>query len=216
MRMSYIVKVVTLLTVLLISVFPTEVLAEDGPSTVQECMKNPDKCADKEEKDNKEKESQKVAKTSSTTVDFLKAIVAFAVVIALLYFVMKFINSRNSKYQHNQMIQNLGGITLGAQKSVQLLQMGNRLYLVGVGENIQLLKEITDPVEIEALQKMYEDKQILAAAPVKFAEVFSRFKKDKPTQENDTSFNVLFQEKINKINAERQEEINNWKKETDK
>ena len=39
-------------------------------------------------------------------------------------------------------MQNLGGVGVSQGKSVQLLQVGNSLFLVGVGEDITLLKEI--------------------------------------------------------------------------
>ena len=98
-------------------------------------------------------------------------------VVALFYGLMKFLNKRNLNFQRNQMVQNLGGLSLGAQKSVQLLQVGKTLYLVGVGEDVQLLREITDPEEVEALLALYNDRQELAATSPYIAEVFSKFKK---------------------------------------
>ena len=43
------------------------------------------------------------------------------------------------------------GTTLGANRSVQLIKIGNQLLIVGVGENIQLLKEIDDEQEYEQI-----------------------------------------------------------------
>ena len=41
-----------------------------------------------------------------------------------------------------QLVENLGGNRLGANRSVQLIKVGERLFVVGVGENIQLLKKL--------------------------------------------------------------------------
>ncbi len=62
--------------------------------------------------------------------------------LGILIFVLRFLNKRNQNYQQNSVIRNLGGHSVGAQKSVQLLQIGNQIYVVGVGEDVQLLKEI--------------------------------------------------------------------------
>ncbi|GAK02043.1 flagellar biosynthesis protein FliZ [Geomicrobium sp. JCM 19037] len=49
------------------------------------------------------------------------------------------------------MLQNLGGIQLGQQKSVQVIRVGDRFFIVGVGDSIQLLDEIRDEDEIQQL-----------------------------------------------------------------
>ena len=56
-------------------------------------------------------------------------------------------------------MKNLGGLSLGAQKSAQLIQIGNRLYIVGVGDNITLLKEIDNEEEMNQLLAFYNNKQ---------------------------------------------------------
>ena len=48
-------------------------------------------------------------------------------------------------------MKNMGGISLGQHKSIQLVVIGESYYLIGVGDDIRLLKEITDPDEIDKL-----------------------------------------------------------------
>ncbi|MGY4689833.1 flagellar biosynthetic protein FliO [Salibacterium sp. K-3] len=76
---------------------------------------------------------------------------ALGAVIALMYILLKFINKRTQRYQSNRTMQNLGGVPLGQNKSVQLVKVGGRLLVVGVGDSIQLLKEIEEEEEIEEL-----------------------------------------------------------------
>ena len=75
-------------------------------------------------------------------------IFATVFVVGLLYFVLKFVNKNGRLFKSTQLIENLGGTALGANRSVQLIKVGNRLLIVGVGENIQLLKEIEDRTRI--------------------------------------------------------------------
>ena len=53
-------------------------------------------------------------------------------------------------------MKNMGGISLGQHKSIQLVVIGESYYLIGVGDDIRLLKEITDPDEIDKLVEFYE------------------------------------------------------------
>ncbi|WP_010286386.1 flagellar biosynthetic protein FliO [Kurthia massiliensis] len=92
-------------------------------------------------------DDEESAAVGVSTWEYVKIIFALIFVIALLYGVLRFLNSRNTKYQHSKMMQNLGGISLGAQKSVQIVKIGHSLYLVGVGDNVNMLKEITDDNE---------------------------------------------------------------------
>ncbi|SDY71666.1 flagellar protein FliO/FliZ [Evansella caseinilytica] len=86
----------------------------------------------------------------------LQMFAALAVVIFLIYALLKFINKRSRSFRNHGMIENIGGVGLGSNRSVQIIRMGNHLYLVGVGENVQMLKEIDDAEEIE---KILEDHQ---------------------------------------------------------
>ena len=88
---------------------------------------------------------------SVTAWDYIKMIFALLFVIALLYGLLRFVNSRNKTFQTNQLIHNLGGVGVGQGKSLQLMQVGNSIFLVGIGDDITLIKEITDPKEIEKL-----------------------------------------------------------------
>ncbi|RSL32845.1 flagellar biosynthetic protein FliO [Salibacterium salarium] len=78
-------------------------------------------------------------------------VLALAAVIAIMYFLLKFINKRTQSFQSQKTMQNLGGVPLGQNKSVQMIKIGDRLLIVGVGDSIRLLKEIEEESEIEDL-----------------------------------------------------------------
>lgn len=151
---------------------------------------------------------------SITAWDYIKMIFALLFVIALLYGLLRFINKRNRSFQHNQLIHNLGGVGVGQGKSIQLMQIGNSLYLVGIGENINLLKEITDPQEIEELTKLYEDKLGTAQTLPYIMELMNKLSKNKihKTKNNENpSFNETFQKKLDDIKRDRSEVLKDWK-----
>ncbi|WP_054751486.1 flagellar biosynthetic protein FliO [Piscibacillus salipiscarius] len=87
----------------------------------------------------------------SLFLDFLKMIMALIVVLGLIYFLLKFLQKRSRIYQQSRSLENLGGLSLGANKSVQIVRVGNKYFLIGVGEDVQLLNEIDDEETIQGL-----------------------------------------------------------------
>jgi len=153
---------------------------------------------------------------SVTAWDYVKMIFALLFVVLLLYGLLRFVNSRNKTFQHNQLIQNLGGVGVSQGKSVQLLQVGNSLFLVGIGEDITLLKEIEDPEEIEKITKIYEEKQVIGKTVPYITELVNGLKenvstKSKSNEKNDPSFNETFQKKLREIKKDRSDVLTDWK-----
>ncbi|CAH0224261.1 hypothetical protein SRABI84_02461 [Peribacillus simplex] len=149
---------------LMIAVFfsgAIQVHAEDLEKTVKDVYKQPDdlKVDNDESKDSKStKQASNPDKVGITVWEFLRMIFATIFVVALLYILLKFINKKSKSYQKANSVENLGGTSLGASRSVQLVKVGGRILVIGVGENIQLLKEIDDPKEYEQLLKDHNDK----------------------------------------------------------
>ncbi|MFB7155300.1 MULTISPECIES: flagellar biosynthetic protein FliO [unclassified Lysinibacillus] len=191
----------------------TSVYAESNTNSVSDCIKKGDCKEDITPAAKKDSDIQAAGDMSAW--EYIKMVLALIFVVALFYGLMKFLNKRNLNFQRNQLVQNLGGLSLGAQKSVQLLQVGKTLYLVGVGEDVQLLREITDPDEVATLLALYNERQELAATSPYIAEVLSKFKKKNnesaSVQQKQNSFGELFEKKISEIKQERSEELERWK-----
>ena len=145
--------------------------------------------------------------------DYIKMIFALAFVVGLLYVVLRFLNNRNAKYQHSKMMQNLGGISVGSQKSVQLVKVGSSLYLVGVGEDDNMLKEITDEHERESLIALYSEKQMQPIQGTPFSGLFKNIaKKNKDAVEEDNiDFKTEFSNRLDQIKQQRNEELQELK-----
>ena len=194
---------------------PTSVYADADTNSVTDCIKDPEACNGDTTDPAAKQETTVTAAGDISAWEYIKMVLALIFVVALFYGLMKFLNKRNLNFQRNQMVQNLGGLSLGAQKSVQLLQVGKTLYLVGVGEDVQLLREITDPEEVEALLALYNERQEFAATSPYIAEVFSKFKrKDSAKVQNERKAGFIWQsirKKLSEIKQERSDEIERWK-----
>src|SRR5690606_15758640 len=113
--------------------FDLQANAEQLNNSVKDCMEHPETCGENQVSTDQE---EPTSRDESTNVglnawDFIKMIFATIFVIALLYFLLKFINKRSKQYKSTQLVENLGGTTLGTNRSVQLIKVGEHILVVG-------------------------------------------------------------------------------------
>ncbi len=90
----------------------------------------------------------------STLAYLLSLVAVFAVVVVLAYFTAKFIGGRFNSARSSGGGRVLENLPLGPNRSVCVVKIAGRVFLLGVTENnITLLSEITDDEEIETLQE---------------------------------------------------------------
>jgi flagellar protein FliO/FliZ len=77
-----------------------------------------------------------------------KVLLALVVIIGLFYLIMKYVSQKKHPFLFGGAVRSLGGVAVGPNKSVQLVKIGRSLYVVGVGENVQLIDIIRDADEI--------------------------------------------------------------------
>nr|WGD92158.1 flagella biosynthesis regulatory protein FliZ [Bacillus subtilis] len=148
----------------LFSVHPIAAAAADSDnSTVNEWFqkkdeKNADQSEQKKEKTTKTAdETEGAVAPSVSAFDFVKMIFALLFVIALIYGLVKLMNKRNRLLKPFQYVENIGGTSVGQNRSIQLIKVGKSVLVVGVGETIQPLKEIEDEKEIEVILSQHEE-----------------------------------------------------------
>ncbi|MFJ9385032.1 flagellar biosynthetic protein FliO [Peribacillus sp. NPDC101481] len=179
--------------------------AEDLEKTVKDVYEQPDdlKVDKGESKGSKStKQTTNPDKVGITVWEFLRMIFATIFVVALLYILLKFINKKSKSYQKANSVENLGGTSLGANRSVQLVKVGGRILVIGVGENIQLLKEIDDPEEYEQLLKDHNDKIDQMIQP---GELAMKLKNNwlKKSGSEASSFSAEFKNQLDQLSASR-------------
>ncbi|WP_413231378.1 flagellar biosynthetic protein FliO [Mesobacillus sp. S13] len=177
--------------------------AEQLNKSVQDCMKNPESCDDGQaDKTTKQSDDTTKSQVGVGFLDFLRMILATAFVAALIYFLLKFINKKSIMYKSSQLVENLGGTSLGANRSVQIVKAGNKLLIVGVGENIQLLKEIDDPEEYSQVIQEYNNKMEQLVQPSDIVtRLLKRAKKDGGNQRSE--FSALLKNQLNDMASGR-------------
>jgi flagellar protein FliO/FliZ len=141
-----------------------------------------------------------------TFFDFLNLIFALFLVLMLLYVTLRFIKKKNQTYDFTRTMANLGGTSLGNNRSVQLVKVGDRILVVGVAENIQLLKEIDSEEEIKQIlsQQQNDVQQILQPADIitKLVQQVKGYKKREiPNQ--DSSFKSMFATQLAELSKGR-------------
>lgn len=144
--------------------------------------------------------------------EYIKTFLALLFVVGILFFLLKFLNRKNKIYDKNRYMKNLGGISLGQQKSIQLVMIGEQYYLVGVGEDIRLLKEITNETEIEQLVSFYnEADEVSVNSPVEkvlsFLSTTSKKEQQKESQQSEQPFTLELKKQMDKMTSERKEKL---------
>ncbi|OMF63193.1 flagellar biosynthesis protein FliZ [Paenibacillus sp. FSL R5-0490] len=193
-----VISLLLLFSIVLLGVQP-QAQAEQLNNSVKECMKNSEECGKqelKESKDSKTAEGQnqqdESGKIGLTFWDFIKMILATGFTIGLLYGLLKFINKKSKVYNRSQLVENLGGTALGANRSIQLIKVGQRILVVGVGENIQLLKEIDNSEEYSQIIKEHNDKleQLIRPSDI-VTKVMKRTQQTEESKQGSQNFSTL-------------------------
>lgn len=174
----------------------------------EDCLQNPEACNEEPAAETKEDSAVGI-----TAWDYVKMLFALIFVLFLLVWVLKFVNKKTTPLEQNSSVRNIGGVSLGGQKSVQIVKIGDTLYIVGVGDDVQLIKEITNEDEAEKIMSYYKEKQNLMSPSPYIVELLKKFKrKSEPNQkESNSSFGEMFNQRISTIQKERQKELEKWK-----
>ncbi|WP_251040741.1 flagellar biosynthetic protein FliO [Bacillus sp. ISL-45] len=176
--------------------------AEQLNKSVKDCLKNPESCDDGQADNTTNQSDDEKSQVGVSFLDFVRMILATAFVAALIYFLLKFINKKSMTYKSSQLVENLGGTSLGANRSVQIVKAGNKLLIVGVGENIQLLKEIDDPEEYSQVIQDYNNKMEQLVQPSDIVtKLLKRAKRDGGNQRSE--FSALLKDQLNDMASGR-------------
>ncbi|RCW70705.1 flagellar biosynthetic protein FliO [Saliterribacillus persicus] len=141
---------------------------------------------------------------------FLKLLVALIFVVALIYVVLKFINRKNIFAKKDHVIENLGGISVATNRSIQTIRIGNKFFVIGVGENIELLHEITDPDTIDQLLEGKPSDELSSKIPLPWLKKGTE--NGEKDQKNQATFSTMFQKELEGMVTKRKELKAKWDK----
>ncbi|HEX7065303.1 MAG TPA: flagellar biosynthetic protein FliO [Bacillales bacterium] len=151
-----------------------------------------------------QEETPSVTTTSGTVWMFVKVLLVLAVVIALIYLLLRFVNARTKSYSQGRTVQNVGGVSVGSNRSVQLVKIGERVLVVGVGDSVSLLKEIDDAVEVTELLDENSHQDVIDHSIWKFRDWW---KKSQASEDHGgtNNFKSMLESRLKQMMQERKE-----------
>lgn len=154
--------IIVSLLLLLLAAAPAAAETDAGNKSVDEYYQNKESSeherADEAEQDGLKQEEAPGDMVGITAFDVFKMIFALLFVIILLSLLLKFVNKKSRSYSTGKMIQNLGGASLGGNRSLQVVRVGEKILVLGVGENVQLLDLVEEEREFNRLIDEYNEK----------------------------------------------------------
>lgn len=140
-------------------------------------------------------------------------IISLFIVIALIVVLIKWLSTRNRAWGTNRSLRSLGGIALGQNNSLQVVELAGRVYIVGVGENVTLLDKIDDLEQAQAIVASIERQSSGGWSPNGLTELLKRFRqrdnKVEPSNEQwneSSSFQNILNDNLNR-QADRKQQI---------
>jgi flagellar protein FliO/FliZ len=151
-----------------------------------------------------------------------KVIFVLLLIIVLFYVLMRYVAKKNKGTMFGNSIRSLGGVPLGQNKSIQIVEIGHSLFVVGVGENIQLLDKIIDADEVayisELLQSSQDDRMGFGTISKWINKLPMRKNEVEEEVELTSSFQQVFHDKLKRV-TDRNKNVEEWlsdQKQTDR
>lgn len=140
----------------------------------------------------------------------LKVILFLVVIIGIFLVIMKTVSQKGKLFRADRSLRTIGGVGLGQNKSVQLVQIGKTLYVLGVGEEVGLVDKITDEAEIRfILDNLHPAPAAGTGSLPAVGDWLKGLGKNRSSSEEldvTPSFQAVFQEKMMKM-ANRQKKV---------
>jgi flagellar protein FliO/FliZ len=168
--------------------------------SVAKCIQSPKQCEKSDAIKSKEKTDVSSAGNANpfSVFTFFKMILALAFVLLLIYLLLKLVNKKGNLFNQYRYLQNVGGTSLGQNRSIQLVKLGNRIFVIGVADSIQLLKEIDDEEEIKEILADHNHRldQLTGSKDNLFRWIQNKTKQIPATKNNNTQFGALLKAQL--------------------
>ncbi len=130
----------------------------------------------------------------------VQLVVSLAVVIGMIWLLAKFLSLRSKWLYRHRPLKVLGGVGLGPQKSLQIVEIGGVLYVLGIGQDVTLLRVIDDADEKERIMQDFNVSKEGKTVPF-----FGR----KPDDFN-RDFTSILNRKLHAMRAQREQTLKEW------
>ena len=140
----------------------------------------------------------------------IKIIFYLLIIIGLIIMSIKFLAHKNRNLMSNKSIKSLTGVQLGQNKSLQVVEIGRSIYVIGVGDNVELIEKISSDEEINAIKEsLYATNSMMGQEKiVAITNWFTQLRKKgfRQQDENDSevSFQEVFKNKMNQVSGRKE------------
>lgn len=145
---------------------------------------------------------QQNSRTNSGAWSFIKIILILAIVVALIYFVMNYMKKSfiGDSSKEDLYLRKVAYLNLAPGKSVQVVTLLDKCYLLGVSEsNINLISTIEDKELIEAMN-LNADKALKTKKAMNFNEVLEMFMPSKSTKVTEATQDNIYSDNSQNLN----------------
>ncbi|SDB88775.1 flagellar protein FliO/FliZ [Pelagirhabdus alkalitolerans] len=143
-------RIIAMTLMILMLWAPESIMAEENNQSVRDYFDNEEVEIDDSDQDEQSEEQttnltdELAQEQTNVFVLMIQVALALALIIGLIYLLLKFFNRASHGNKEGKHLQNLGGISVGSNKSIQTIKVGDQVFLIGVGNDVSLLTEITD------------------------------------------------------------------------
>lgn len=210
MRIRQLKKAVPFSLLFLLCIFTFVSMVQAEEKSITDCLNKEENCFEEGGSQTENQEEEEIPqvlqekKSGSLFITILKMIFALLFILALIYGILLLLKRKNKLFKQTSILENIGGISVGPNKSIQILQIGSAMYIVGVGNNVELLQEITDETTKQELLEKHAKK---LETPSVVKDFFARKKAGK--QDTTTSFLHTLQQEMATLKKNRKNRIHN-------
>ncbi len=134
----------------------------------------------------------------------IRVLLALALIVVLIYVLIRFLSRKTRNYDSPRKLRIIAAIGLSPQKSMQVVEVGHKLYVLGVGQDVVVLDKIEHPQEVAELIEMMDMTNLENQVMINWRErILSLFKKKDVTSEelDIEDYEKLFSEQLREATA---------------
>lgn len=141
--------------------------------------------------------------SSDLISSLLKVIFVLIIIIGLIYFILKFMARKNQSWFGKRSVRVLSGVQLAPNKSLQIVEVGGSVYVLGVGEDVRLLDKISDPELAAALIDQFSVQESQAIG-VSVGQWLSKWRERRggSHETTDESFQDIFRDRLDRVSGQ--------------
>lgn len=132
--------------------------------------------------------------------EWLRILLVLALVVGLIIVMLRFVGKRNRGWWLNRSLRSLGGLSVGTNKSLQIVEWNGRIYVLGVGDNVTLLEAITDTDTVAGLLAEHDAAVAQSQTPMQVPEwlrrIANRGKPEESAPPADTPQQISFEQTL--------------------